>query len=167
MPVTMHIRTAEKSDLSAIDGIYNEAIAEGFKTAHTEPMAMEERREWFEKFTDHKYPLYVCAEDGHILGWMSVSPYRPGREALSETAEVSFYVSKSARGRGVGSALLDHAIKEAVRLHFHVYIAILVETNSASINLLKKYGFEEWGSLPEVFHFAGERRGQYYFGKIL
>lgn len=141
----MNIRTAVASDLPAIDKIYNEAIEEKFKTAHTEPMGKEARKEWFKKFND-KYPLYVYEKDRDVIGWLAVSPYRPGRSALSQTAEVSFYVSRSNREKGVGSALLKHAIMQAESLNFHVYFAILMDSNQASIFLLKKHGFEKWGA---------------------
>ena len=163
----MKIRTAVAGDLPAIDEIYNEAIEEGFKTAHTEPLSEEERREWFGNFSDETYPLYVCEDEFGRAGWLSVSPYRKGRKALAETAEVSFYVKRSSRGKGVGSALLSHAISEAGRLNFHVFIAILIESNSTSISLLEKHGFEKWGYLPEVIRYDEERRGQFYYGKIL
>ncbi|PKD44867.1 GNAT family N-acetyltransferase [Rhodohalobacter barkolensis] len=162
----MKIRTAIAADLPSIDGIYNEAIEDGFKTAHIAPMSVKERKDWFRKFND-QYPLYVYEVDNEVLGWLSVSPYRKGRKALLETAEVSFYVAREARGQGVGSALLKHAINEAGRLNFHVYFAILIETNKASISLLKKHGFDKWGYLPEVINIEGERRGQFYYGKVL
>ncbi|MFO7799149.1 GNAT family N-acetyltransferase [Rhodohalobacter sp.] len=162
----MKIRTPIAADLPSIDEIYNQAIEERFKTAHTAPMSEEERRDWFRKFND-QYPLYLCEIDDEIVGWLSVSPYRPGRKALAETAEVSFYVAREARGQGVGSALLKHAINRQGRLNFHVYFAILIETNKASISLLEKHGFEEWGYLPEVINIEGERRGQFYYGKVL
>jgi L-amino acid N-acyltransferase len=162
----MKIRTTIAADLPSIDGIYNEAIEDGFKTAHTAPMSEKVRKDWFRKFND-QYPLYVYEVGDEVLGWLSVSPYRKGRKALAETAEVSFYVAREARGQGVGSALLEHAINEAGRLNFHVYIAILIETNKASISLLKKHGFDKWGYLPEVINVEGERRGQFYYGKVL
>lgn len=162
----MKIRKAIVADLPSIDAIYNQAIEERFKTAHTAPMSVEERRDWFRKFND-QYPLYLYEIDDEIVGWLSVSPYRQGRKALAETAEVSFYIARVARGDGVGSALMNQAIQDAGRLNFHVFIAILVETNTASIGLLKKFGFEKWGYLPEVFNFMEERRGQLYYGKVL
>ena len=162
----MEIRRAEADDLTSIDEIYNEAIKEGFKTAHTEPMSESDRKEWFDKFDD-KHPLYICEVEGVVLGWLSISSYRPGRKALAETAEVSFYVFRDKRGKGIGSALLKHAIAKSNKFKFHVFIAILVESNLASISLLKKHGFEEWGYLPEVLSIKAERRGQFYYGRIL
>ena len=162
----MKIRKAHQVDLPAIDAIYNEAIDEGFKTAHTEPMSEDERSAWFEKFNE-KFPVFVCEENGEILGWLSVSSYRPGRRALSQTAEVSFYVTAGARGKGVGSELLKWSIEHAATMKLHVFIAILIESNRASISLLEKHGFEKWGYLPEVINYKGERRGQNYYGKIL
>lgn len=77
----MKIRTAVIDDLSAVDDIYNEAIIEGYKTAHTDPMSVNARKEWFGKFND-RYPLYVYEEEGEVLGWLSVSSYRPGQKCV-------------------------------------------------------------------------------------
>lgn len=163
----MNIRTAIAADLPAIDKIYNEAIEEGFRTAHTEPMSCDERHQWFEKFRDQKYPLYVYEEEGSVLGWLSISPYRSGRQALSETAEVSFYVDRKYRNKGIGSALMEKAIGTSENLNFHVYIAILMSVNRSSISLLEKFDFREWGYLPEVIQYNGERIGQYIYGRVL
>jgi phosphinothricin acetyltransferase len=89
----MKIRTAKEADLPEIDAIYNEAIEDGFKTAHITPMSKEDRRDWFGKFSD-QYPLFVYEVDEGVKGWLSVSPYRKGRKALEGTAEVSFYVQE-------------------------------------------------------------------------
>ena len=46
-------------------------------------------------------------------------------------------------------------------------MAILLDCNSASIALLKKYGFSEWGRLPEIACLSGCYFDHLYYGKAL
>lgn len=161
------IRHASKTDLPSINRIYNQAIEIGFHTAHTSPLSEEERSNWFDKYSPEEYPLYVFEKEDQIIGWLSVSPYRLGREALSETAEISFYIDFDFHGQGIGTKLVQHCLNEASKINKRVFIAIIIEGNEASVRLLKKLGFEQWGYLPEVINFRNEIRGQVYMGKVI
>ncbi len=158
------IRLATLADLPRIVDIYNQAIAARNVTADMVPFTVEQRLDWFQVHTPEAYPICVCEQDGQVLGWLSVSPYR-GRPALRRTAEVSYYVDYGHHGGGIGSALLAHALADAPRLGKKVYIAILLERNTGSIRLLEKFGFERWGYLPEVAEFDGQLCGQFYYGR--
>jgi L-amino acid N-acyltransferase YncA len=159
------IRLALCEDLPRLTEIYNQAIAARNATADTVPFTAGQRLDWFNLHTPNAYPIYVFTDlDGLVQGWLSVSPYR-GRPALERTAEISYYVDYSQHGRGIGSALLAHAIREAPRLGRKIYIAILLEWNTPSQRLLEKFGFERWGYLPEVAEFDGRLCGQWYYGR--
>ena len=158
------VRLATLADLPRIVEIYNQAIAAGNATADTASFTIEQRLDWFRAHTPEAYPIYVYEQDGQVLGWLSVSPYR-GRPALRRTAEVSYYVDYAHHERGIGSALLAHALEDVSRLGKKVYIAILLEWNAGSIRLLEKFGFEKWGYLPDVAEFEGRLCGQFYYGK--
>ncbi len=159
------IRPAGPADLDRLVEIYNQAIAAGDATADTVPVTVAGRRSWFEVHDPDAHPIYVCPDaQGRVLGYLSLSPYR-GRPALARTAEVSYYVDYAHHGRGVGSALMAHALRESPALGRKVLIAILLEWNAASIGLLEKFGFERWGYLPEVAELDGRLCGQYYYGR--
>lgn len=159
-----NIRLATSADLPRIVEIYNQAIAAHNATADTVPFTVEQRLDWFNMHTPDFYPIYVAEEEGQVTGWLAVSPYR-GRPALEHTAEVSYYVDYAHHKKGIGSALLAHAIVEAPRISKHVFIAILLEWNVASMRLLEKYGFDRWGYLPDVAEFYGKSCGQFYYGR--
>ncbi|MGW8313983.1 MAG: N-acetyltransferase family protein, partial [Bacteroidales bacterium] len=119
---------------------------------------------WFLEHDPGLYPIYVFEEEGAVRGWVSLGPYRPGRQALAHVAEVSYYVEREYRGRGIGRALLGHAISEAPNLGYSVLVAILLGGNIPSIRLLETYGFERWGSMPGIAHIEGARADHLYYG---
>jgi len=164
--VTGRVRLATEVDLPAIDAIYNQAITEHFCTADLKPIGEQRRREWFDAHNVERYPVFVYEED-RVLGWLSLSAYRPGREALQDVAEVSYYVDEAHRGEGIGSRLMEHALAESIRMKKRVLFAVIIEGNDASAALLKKFGFEQWGILPQVIACYGEVRAQIYLGKLL
>jgi L-amino acid N-acyltransferase YncA len=159
------IRLATLPDLPRLVELYNQAIASRTATADTAPFTMETRRPWFALHVPDRYPIYVWTDGGgEVTGYLSVSPYR-SRPALDRTAEVSYYVDYDQHGQGIGSALLEGAIADAPRLGKKVFLAIVLEWNTASLRLLEKFGFERWGYLPEVAEFDGKVCGHLYFGR--
>jgi phosphinothricin acetyltransferase len=159
------IRIATLDDLGAIVDIYNEAIEQRFATADLRPITMEQRVAWFREHDPSAYPIHVFEENGCVRGWSSLSPYRPGREALNGTAELSYYVAPDARRRGIGSALVQHAIDHAPRYGKRVLFAIVLDRNAPSIHLLERCGFELWGRLPDVAMIEGELVSHVYYGR--
>ncbi len=163
----MQIRIARQTDLQQIVTIYNQAVAEGNCTADTEALTVESRQEWFSSHGSEKYPILVIEDNtgSTIIGWCSLSAHRKGRMALQNVAEISYYVEKDHRGKGVGKHLMQTALEMAPTLGLHNLFAILLDTNRTSIALLKKYGFSEWGHLPDIAEFKNHTCGQYIFGR--
>ena len=159
------IRPATEDDLPGITEIYNQAVAMQGATAHTSPVSLDERRDWLRDHIPDRYPVFVAPRASGIAGYCSLSAYRPGRMALRHTAEISYYVHEDYQGQGVGTALIEHALAEAPRLGFRSLFAILLDKNPRSIGLLQKFGFEQWGHMPDVADFAGARCGHLYFGR--
>ena len=160
----MIIRIAQFSDLEEIVTIYNQAVKVGQKTADTEPITIESRHDWFSSHLPEKHPIIVAEIDSSIVGWISLSPYRSGRKALTETAEVSCYIHNNYHRLGIASALLSDVIRLCPSLDISTIFAILLDTNIGSYKLLEKFGFDRWGHLPEVANFNGIKIGHYYYG---
>ncbi|NQT62305.1 MAG: N-acetyltransferase family protein [Candidatus Marinimicrobia bacterium] len=160
----MKIRTAKKQDLIQLVEIYNQAI-KAQSTATLEPVTFKDRKSWFEDHGQDKHPILVAESENLILGYLYLSPYRPGRSALRQTVEVSYFVDFDHHHKGVGSLLLKACLEKCPGLGIKSLFAILLETNEASINLLKKHGFEQWALLPDVAEIDGIEVGQVYFGR--
>ena len=160
----MKIRIAEFKDLEAVVEIYNQAIAAGEKTADITPVTREDRKNWFNGHTPDKYPILIAEEAESIVGYLTISTYRPGRMALRHTAEVSFFIHFDHHRKGIVSRLLQYAIDVCPSLQIKTLFAILVDSNRSSIRLLEKYGFEKWGHMPRVAEFDGIEFGHLYYG---
>jgi phosphinothricin acetyltransferase len=158
------IRAAKIEDLEAMSEIYNQAIDAQFQTCFTRRFSAGERLPWFYQHQGTGYPLYVYEQDGRVAGWLSVSAYRQGRNALRYAVEISYFIHSLYHKRGIGSLLLAHAIDQCRVFGYKTALAILLEPNTGSLKLLEKFGFERWGYLPDIAEFNGIPCGQYYYG---
>lgn len=163
----MKIRTADSKDFGEIIKIYNHAVDEKFATADIEHITIESRNEWFNQHSPEAYPIYIAEENDQVIGWCSLSPHRPGRKALRTVAEISYYVHKDHRKKGVANKLIQHTIESAKILGFKNLISILLDLNLPSIYILEKFGFERWGHLPGIAQIDEIICGQYIYGKKL
>jgi phosphinothricin acetyltransferase len=161
------IRNARREDLPAIVAIYNEAVADRFATADLEAVTVQARAAWLASHDEQSYPVFVAELDGVVAGWCSLSAYRGGRAAVRRTAEISYYIARAARRRGIGRALLEHAIRESPLLGVHVLFAIILEPNSPSIALVERCGFSPWGRLPDVAEIDGQLVAHVYYGRAV
>lgn len=163
----MTIRSATQKDYSEIVKIYNHAVDEKFATADTEYVTADSRKDWFTQHSQDSYPIYIAEENGEIIGWCSLSPHRPGRKALRSVAEISYYIHKYHRRKGVANSLINYTIESAKSLGFKNLISILLDLNKPSIYILEKFGFEKWGHLPGIADIGGVICGQFIYGKKL
>lgn len=145
---TLTIRRAELSDAAAIADIYNEAILTTTATFDTETKTEAERTLWLQSH-DERHPVLVAVVEGEVVGWASLTKWSE-RRAYDDTAETSFYVRSSHRGRGIGRKLKQAIIDEARRLRFHTLIARVAEGSQESIHLNESAGFTHVGTLKEV-----------------
>ncbi|KMJ58418.1 phosphinothricin acetyltransferase [Bacillus sp. LL01] len=157
------IRNAELEDLPKIVEIYNSTIASRMVTADTSPVEVESRTEWFYQHNE-KRPLRVVELENKICAWISYQDFY-GRPAYKSTAEVSIYLHEDTRGRGLGAVLLDRAVKECPSLRIENLLAFIFSHNVPSINLFKKFGFEQWGFLPEVAELDSVKRDLVIMGR--
>jgi L-amino acid N-acyltransferase YncA len=136
-------------DWPAVRDIYAEGIATGNATFETVVP------DWAKWDTAHHRECRLLAKDGHaILGWAALSPVS-SRQVYAGVAEVSIYVAGSARGRGVGKALLKALIEASERRGIWTLQAGIFPENVASIRLHKSCGFREVGVRQRVGQLAG------------
>jgi phosphinothricin acetyltransferase len=159
------IRRAELADLPAITEIYNEAIRTTTATFDTEEKTLAQRRAWLESH-DERHPVLVALLNDAVVGWASLTAWSD-RQAYAETAETSFYVHSSARGRGIGRQLKEAILAEAQRLGFHTLIARVAEGSDESLHLNESLGFTHVGTLKEVGRKFGRLLSVHILQKML
>ena len=93
------IRRSRAEDVDAIAEVYDRSFA----TLSFLPMlhTLEEHRVWFARVVDER-EVWVWDEDGLVLGFI----------ALDDAMIDYLYVEPELAGRGIGSALLQHAKKQ-------------------------------------------------------
>lgn len=135
-----HADVATISDCAAIARIYNEGIADRLATFETRLRSPEEIEGWLES----AYPLVVVRDNGAVLAFAACSEYRP-RECYRDIAEFSVYVTRDARGRGLGGVALDALMNAARAAGLRKLVSRVFVENAASRRLLARKGFREVG----------------------
>jgi phosphinothricin acetyltransferase len=161
------IRYAVDADLPAVVDIYNAAVLSRVSTAQLEPVTVDSRRDWIAKHPRDEYPFWVAEDDdGRVVGWLTVKEFLP-RCAYRGTAEVSVYVHADVRKRGIGRALLDHAVGECRKLGLTNFAGLIFAQNESSLRLFERAGFERWGCLPGVARIEDQPRDLIIVGRSI
>jgi phosphinothricin acetyltransferase len=137
------IRRARPEDAAAIAEIYTQGILERIATFESEPRTPEMMLAWLAEH-DERHPVLVAERAGRVLGWASISSYRP-RACYAGVGEFSIYLYRDARGQGIGKVLLDALIDEARRLGYWKLLSRVFPFNTASRRLCAALGFREVG----------------------
>ncbi|MDR0723109.1 MAG: GNAT family N-acetyltransferase [Treponema sp.] len=161
----MNIRNAKTEDIDRINDIYNQAIHEKFKVAYVTPWTKHRRLEWFKEHTIEEYPIYVAEIDTTVIGFVFINPYRPGRKALKQTAEISYFVDNNYRRKGIGRKLIEYMESKCSKLGIKTLFAIIIDNNEESVKLIEKCGYKKWGHLPKIAIFDTIEVGHLYYGK--
>lgn len=149
------IRLAEPRDAEAILAIYNHEVLNTTVTFDLVPRTTEEQVAWILEHSGG-HPAVVAEADGEVLGFGSLSPWRP-RPAYSITVEDSVYVRGDQRGQGIGRTILAELVRLAGAHGFHSVMARIVGGHEASIALHAACGFVEVG----VEHEVGRKFGRW------
>ncbi|UHO40467.1 N-acetyltransferase family protein [Chryseobacterium capnotolerans] len=161
----LKFRSAELTDLNKIVAIYNSIIASRMVTADVEEVSVESKVQWFNEHNPDTRPLWMVEDsEGHIVGWVSFSSFHE-RPAYSGTVEVSIYLDESSRGKGYGKTILQYCIDNAGKFGVNHLVALIFLHNEPSLKLFRHFGFEDWGTLPDVAILDGIERSLKILGK--
>jgi len=142
--------TAE--DWPSVSSIYAEGIASGNATFETVVPTWEK---WDASHVPS--PRLVARDESGILGWAALSRVS-SRAVYSGVGEVSIYIAESARGKGVGTALMKRLIAESESAGFWTLQASVFPENEASVRLHERHGFRVVGRRERIAQQNGRWR---------
>ncbi|MCJ8007161.1 arsinothricin resistance N-acetyltransferase ArsN1 family A [Lederbergia wuyishanensis] len=137
------VRGARETDLESIMEIYNQGIEDRIATLETEAKDISYMAEWFKQH-QNRYSVVVAEEGNKIIGWASLNPYN-SRCAYDGVADISVYISRKSRGKGVGGKLLSTIEITAKENNFYKLVLFTFPFNRLGQGLYKKMGFREVG----------------------
>lgn len=145
----IQIRAGHEQDLEAMLEIYNDVIVNTTAVYDYQPHTLEMRRQWFRIKEAQGFPVFVAEEDGKVVGFSSIGPFRAWA-AYKYSVENSIYVAADQRGKGIGKLLIAPLVEASVQLDMHTIIAGIDATNEASIKLHSSFGFKEVAHFKQV-----------------
>jgi len=160
------IRGARDEDIPVITRIYNEGIADRIATLEVDSKTEEDVKRWLLDERETRYEVIVAESGRTVAGWAALRPYSH-RCAYAGVADLSIYVERGARGKGVGEQLLV-ALEERARCNdFHKIVLFTFPFNEAGQRLYRKRGFREVGTFREQGVLDGRRVDVVIMEKIL
>ncbi|MET0851526.1 MAG: arsinothricin resistance N-acetyltransferase ArsN1 family A [Candidatus Rokuibacteriota bacterium] len=142
------VRDAVAADAAAICEIYNQGIEDRIATLETELRTPDERRAWLAA-RGPRHPVLVAVAAGPVVGWASLNAFNP-RPAYDHVADLSVYVERAWRGRGVGRRLLERLIEAGRALGYHKLVLSAFPWNGAGVALYERMGFQRVGVYREM-----------------
>ncbi|CAC96668.1 N-acetyltransferase [Listeria innocua] len=140
-----------KEHYSGVARVHQEGIDTGNATFQEKTLSFEA---WDEKYL--KTCRLVVLTEGQVIGWAALLPFS-SMHAYRGVAELSIYIAKSARGKGIGKALMQAIIQTSEQNGFWTLQSLIFPENEASIILHHTYGFqtlcihEKLGEMNGVF----------------
>jgi L-amino acid N-acyltransferase YncA len=138
-----------QEDWPAVERIYAEGIATHGATFETRPPDYD----GFDS-SHHSEHRLVAVENGRVVGWVALAP-TSSRACYAGVAESSVYVGESARGRGVGRALMEAVIASARAGGIWTIHAGMFPENTASVALHERLGFRLVGRFERIAQLDG------------
>ncbi len=142
----MKIRAATRDDEGGIWTVLSSTIRAGDTYALPSDMPREDALAWF--FAPGNTP-FVATEEGHVVGAYYCRANARGGGA--HVANAGFFTHPPARGRGIASAMCEHAMAEARAAGFRTMQFNFVVATNPAVRLWQRHGFEIVGTLPGAF----------------
>ena len=146
----LEIREATREDAASIAHIYNQGIEDRSATLETQLRTPEERAEWLATRSS-RHPVLVVVENGErVVGWASLNPFNL-RPVYDYVADISVYVAREERGRGIGDTLMSALETRARSLGYHKMVLAALPTNAPGMRLYERHNFRTVG----IYHEQG------------
>ena len=142
---TILTRMASIGDVEQITEIYNQGILDRLATLESNPKTVEEMQRWFSG-RNERYKVIVAEDgEGKIIGWASLNVFNV-RESYQGVSDLSIYIRREERGKGLGKQLLAALIEIAKQVDFHKLVLNTFALNVAGQRLYESLGFTKVGT---------------------
>jgi L-amino acid N-acyltransferase YncA len=139
------VREAKIEDIPFITSIYNQGIEDRIATLETRLRDNTEMNEWLTS-RGERYKVIVIEDSENIVrGWASLNVFN-SRCCYSGVGDISIYIVRCMRGKGLGKILLNSLVDTAKKQDFSKLVLSTFEFNEAGKNLYKTLGFREVGT---------------------
>ena len=147
------VRPAATADVDALVRLGRSVAGEGELWLTYNRSASDERRNVKSVRRDPNAAVLVAESPGGVVGRLSIA--RDGNPASHHVAELGLMVAAGERRRGIGTALMEEAVRWAgaagvTKLELHVF-----PHNEPAIALYRKLGFVEEGHRSRHYRIAG------------
>lgn len=140
-----NIRIAVSADIQRITEIYNQGIEDRFATFETRLRNTVEMEEWLLNREPRYSVLVIADEQDYVQGWASVNSYN-SRCCYGGVGDLSIYIDREMRGKGLGKLLLGGLMDSAREQGFHKLILNAFDSNEAAKKLYLALGFRHVGT---------------------
>lgn len=137
------IRTAGEADLPSILRIYNQGIEDRIATLEMDMKDESYMKDWFDKHQG-RYAVLVAEENNHVVGWASINRYS-ARCAYDGVGDLSVYIHREHRGKGIGGRLLRELERIGKDNRFYKFVLFTFPFNALGQGLYRKAGYREVG----------------------
>lgn len=118
-------------------------------------LTMDEMEEWLRSHSQPPYAAIVLEEDGVVIGYASMSRFRP-YAGYSPTAENSIYLDPNHTRKGCGSILMKALLQRAKSNGLRAVTAWIDSRNIESVRFHERFGFYHVGIMKNIGIFDGE-----------
>ena len=144
----LQVRAARFADLPLIQDIHNQGIIDRVATLDTALRTMADTQLWFKRHGP-RHPVLVAEAGDSLAGWAALNTFNV-RPAYQYVADLSIYLARPWRGKGLGSRLLQALIPLARALGYHKIVLSAFPTNAAGMRLYTRQGFTTVGIYKEM-----------------
>jgi len=138
-------RLATIEDITKIKEIYNQGIEDRIATLETTLRTEEVMKEWFLGRSERHKVIVIENEDNIVVGWASINVFN-SRCCYSGVGDLSIYIDREYRGKGLGKILIGFLIEIAKEKEFTKLVLGTFEHNEFGKKLYISCGFREVGT---------------------
>jgi L-amino acid N-acyltransferase YncA len=139
------VREAKLSDIPYLANIYNQGIEDRIATLETKLRDSNDMEEWLTA-RDERYKVLVIEDNSTtVKGWASINVFN-SRCCYSGIGDLSIYIERDKRGKGLGKILLGRLLDAAKEQDFNKLVLNTFEFNDVGKRLYRTLGFREVGT---------------------